>query len=97
MSQKKDLKFGVPIPQVFLDGKADMDLVKNSIRMAEDLGFHSMWVQDQVHGYVPLQESISLLCYAAAVSSKVKLGVSVIVFPYAIQCTLRKASAPLIK
>jgi probable F420-dependent oxidoreductase len=40
-----------------------------------------MWVQDQVHGFVPLQESISLLCYAAAVSSKVKLGVSVIVFP----------------
>lgn len=81
MSQKKDLKFGVAIPQVFLNGKADMDLVKNSIRTAEDLGYHSMWVQDQVHGYVPLQESVSLLCYAAAVSSKVKLGVSVIVFP----------------
>lgn len=74
-------EFGIPVPQVFLDGQADMDLVRKSLRRAEELGFHSAWVQDQVAGEAPLLESISLLCYAAAVTTTLKLGVSVIVLP----------------
>jgi len=77
----KVIEFGIPVPQVFLDGKADMDLVRTALRRAEELGYHSAWVQDQVAGEAPLLESISLLCYAAAVTSRLKLGVSVIVFP----------------
>lgn len=73
--------FGIPVPQVFLDGRADMDLVRRSLRRAEELGFESAWVQDQVAGEVPLLESVSLLCYAAAVTERIRLGVSVIVFP----------------
>jgi alkanesulfonate monooxygenase SsuD/methylene tetrahydromethanopterin reductase-like flavin-dependent oxidoreductase (luciferase family) len=38
-------------------------------------------VQDQVAGDVPLHESLTLLSYAAAVTSSVRLGVSVLVFP----------------
>jgi probable F420-dependent oxidoreductase len=64
-----------------MDGRANMDLVKNSLRRAEELGFDSAWVQDQVAGDVPLMESVSLLCYAAAVTERLRLGVSVIVFP----------------
>jgi len=75
------LKFGIPIPQVFLDGKADMQLVNKSLERAEQLGFDSAWVQDQVAGDVPLLESIGLLSYAAAVTTKLRLGVSVIVLP----------------
>jgi probable F420-dependent oxidoreductase len=74
-------QFGIPIPQVFLDGRTDMALVRQTLRAAEDLGFHSAWVQDQVAGDVPLLESMSLLAYAAAVTEKLKLGVSVIVLP----------------
>jgi alkanesulfonate monooxygenase SsuD/methylene tetrahydromethanopterin reductase-like flavin-dependent oxidoreductase (luciferase family) len=79
--QGQKIKFGIPIPQVFLDGKADMNLVKETLKRAEELGYHSAWVQDQVAGDVPLLESVSLLCYAAAVTTTLKLGVSVIVFP----------------
>ncbi len=64
-----------------MDGRADMDLVKRSLWRAEELGFESAWVQDQVAGEVPLLESVSLLCYAAAVTERMRLGVSVIVFP----------------
>jgi alkanesulfonate monooxygenase SsuD/methylene tetrahydromethanopterin reductase-like flavin-dependent oxidoreductase (luciferase family) len=78
---KSDIEFGVAIPQVFLDGKADMQLVRDSLKRAEELGFHSAWVQDQVAGEASLLESISLLCYASALTTKMKLGVSVIVFP----------------
>jgi len=74
-------QFGIPIPQVFLDGRTDMALVRQTLCRAEELGFHSAWVQDQVAGDVPLLESVSLLAYAAAVTEKLKLGVSVIVLP----------------
>jgi hypothetical protein len=77
----KSPEFGVAIPQVFLDGKADMELVRSTLRRAEELGYQSAWVQDQVASDVPLLESISLLCYSAAVTSTLKLGVSVVVFP----------------
>lgn len=73
--------FGIPVPQVFMNGRADMGLVKAALRRAEELGFESAWVQDQVAGDVPLMESVSLLCYAAAVTERIRLGVSVIVFP----------------
>ncbi len=75
------LKFGIPIPQVFLDGRADMQLVRTALECAEQLGFDSAWVQDQVASDVPLLESISLLSYAAAVTTTLRLGVSVIVLP----------------
>jgi alkanesulfonate monooxygenase SsuD/methylene tetrahydromethanopterin reductase-like flavin-dependent oxidoreductase (luciferase family) len=77
----RSAEFGIPVPQVFLDGRADMGLVRKTLSRAEELGFHSAWVQDQVAGEAPLLESISLLCYASAVTSRLKLGVSVIVFP----------------
>ncbi len=75
------LTFGIPIPQVFLEGRADMELVRTALQRAEQLGFDSAWVQDQVAGEVPLLESIGLLSYAAAVTTTLRLGVSVIVLP----------------
>lgn len=74
-------EFGMPVPQVFLDGRADMALVRRTLQRAEELGYHSAWVQDQVAGDVPLLEAINLLAYAAAVTERLKLGVSVIVLP----------------
>lgn len=64
-----------------MDGRADMQLVRSTLRRAEDLGFDSAWVQDQIAGDVPLLEAMSLLAYAAAVTERMQLGVSVIVLP----------------
>ena len=75
------LSFGFPIPQVFLDGQADMALVRRALVLGERLGFASAWVQDQVAGNVPMHESLTLLSYAAALTERVRLGVSVLVFP----------------
>ena len=75
------LEFGFPIPQVFLDGRPDMALVGRTLALGERLGYASAWVQDQVAGDVPMHESLTLMAYAAALTSRVKLGVSVLVFP----------------
>lgn len=78
-----------------MDGRADMELVKRSLQRAEELGYESAWVQDQVAGDVPLHESVSLLCYAAAVTERMKLGVSVIVFPIRNAVQLAKSFSTL--
>ena len=72
-----------------------MALVRAALRRAEELGYHSAWVQDQVAGDVPLLESISLLCYAAAVTSTLKLGVSVVVLPISNAAQLAKSVGTL--
>jgi len=73
--------FGIPVPQVFMDGRPDMALVRSSLRRAEELGFESAWVQDQVAGQVPLMESVSLLCYAAAVTERMRLATGILILP----------------
>lgn len=75
------IRFGFPVPQVFLDGRADLDLIRRVLATGERLGFHSAWVQDQVAGDVPLHESLTLLGYAAGLTTRIRLGVSVLVFP----------------
>lgn len=75
------IEFGFPVPQVFLDGRPDLDLTRRVLATGERLGFHSAWVQDQVAGDVPLHESLTLLAWAAGLTTRVRLGVSVLVFP----------------
>jgi len=89
------IEFGAPIPQVFLDGKADMQLVRDSLHRAEELGFDSAWTQDQVIGDVSLFECITLMSYAAACTERLRLGVSVIVFPVRNAVQLAKAVGSL--
>ena len=72
-----------------------MDLIQRSLKRAEELGFHGAWVQDQVAGEASLLESVSLLCYAAAITEKLKLGVSVIVFPIRNAVQLAKSISSL--
>lgn len=88
-------QFGVPIPQVFLDGRADMQLVRDSLQIAEELGFDSAWTQDQVVGDVALLECVSLMSYAAACTQRLRLGVSVIVFPIRNPVQLAKSISSL--
>jgi len=89
------MEFGVAIPQVFLDGRVDTVLITRVLQRAEHLGFSSAWVQDQVIGETALMESVSLLSYAAAVTARIKLGVSVIVFPVRNPVQLAKSFSTL--
>jgi probable F420-dependent oxidoreductase len=75
------VSFGIPIPQVFPAGRADMVLVRDALQCAEELGFESAWTQDQVIGEASLLECVNLMSYAAACTQTLRLGVSVIVFP----------------
>jgi len=81
MNTQREVSFAIAVPQVFPNGRIDMALVRDSLQAGEELGFAGAWTQDQVIGDAPLLESIGLLSYAAACTTRLSLGVSVIVFP----------------
>jgi probable F420-dependent oxidoreductase len=72
---------GIEIPQVFFDGPVDMEHVRNFVAGAETLGYDSLWLQERILGSFIMLEPVSLLSYVAAVTTKVRLGTSVILLP----------------
>ncbi len=79
MTVKNIERVGVAIPQTFIDGPVDMSLVRDFVARADSLGYHSGWVQDSIIGNVPFLEAVSLMCYAAGVSERIRLAVAVII------------------
>ena len=67
-----NVSWGIAAPQVFLDGPVDMSLISKWTQKAEELGYHSLWVQEQIVGDVPILEPVNLLSYMAAITQKVK-------------------------
>jgi probable F420-dependent oxidoreductase len=82
------MEFGICIPHY---GKPlDIPKILATVRRAEDLGFDSVWVTD--HILVPqtleiiyrdhMLEPLALLSHVAAMTTRVKIGTSVIILPY---------------
>jgi probable F420-dependent oxidoreductase len=69
---------GIEIPEVFIDRPVDMQLVRNFLAKAETLGYDSLWVQEKIVGDFPMLEPVSLLTYSAALTSRLRLGTSVL-------------------
>jgi alkanesulfonate monooxygenase SsuD/methylene tetrahydromethanopterin reductase-like flavin-dependent oxidoreductase (luciferase family) len=73
---------GVVLPTMSTRDRAPGDVVA-AARHAEDLGFESVWVVDQlVAGTgVPVLDSLTSLAAAAGATSRIRLGVGVLVLP----------------
>ena len=81
MSERLNTLWGVSVPQHFTQGPVDRSLITEFAGRAEDLGYDSLWVQERVVSDFPVLEPVSLLCYLAGVTSKVRLGSSVLISP----------------
>lgn len=95
MTSKRQTRFGVAIPQKFPDGVVDTQYITEFLTTVESLGYDSAWVGEGVFGKVPNLEPMPLLSYAAALTSRVKLGVSALTFPLWNPIFLAKAVASL--
>ena len=95
MTIERETKFGVAIPQKFPDGVVDTRYITEFLTIVEALGYDSAWVGEGVFGRVPNLEPIPLLSYAAALTSRLKLGVSALTFPFWNPIFLAKAVASL--
>ncbi len=88
-------RWGISVPQVFFDGPVDMSLVRRWTMRAEELGYQSLWTQEQIIGDVPILEPVNLLSYMAAITENVQLGTSVMVAPLRNPVQLAKALGSL--
>src|SRR6266436_298774 len=69
---------GIAIPQSFADSTVDVGLINKFVSKAETLGYDSLWVQEQILSDSSILEPVTLLTYVAALTSKLRLGTSVI-------------------
>ena len=79
MTTGKPVRFGIAIPQDFIDKPLDIPFLQRYLSRAEELGYESAWVQEQIVGTVPVLEPVTLLTYAAALTRKLRLGTSVMI------------------
>ena len=70
---------GIAIPQHFPDEPVDMELVRTYVGRAEALGYHSLWVADQILGEWATLEPIGLLSHVAAITRDIRLGTAVVI------------------
>jgi alkanesulfonate monooxygenase SsuD/methylene tetrahydromethanopterin reductase-like flavin-dependent oxidoreductase (luciferase family) len=85
------LPCGIELPQVFFDGPVDMEHIRGFATKAETLGFDSLWLQERIVGDFVILEPVTLLSYVAAITTKLKLGTSVILLPLRNPIQLAKA------
>src|ERR671934_2440641 len=94
------MQFGVSLPNFSRLGSRD-DVVEIA-RQAEALGYDSIWTTDHVmmrkgqeEPYGHVLEALTTLTYVAALTQRVRLGVSVIVFPQRNPVLVAKQTATL--
>jgi probable F420-dependent oxidoreductase len=86
---------GIELPQVFFDRPVDMEHIRGFAKRAETLGYDSLWLQERIVGDIRMLEPVTLLSYVAAITTKLKLGTSVILLPLRNPIQLAKAYSTL--
>jgi probable F420-dependent oxidoreductase len=83
------------LPQAWTTGGMDRPRMRRFLERAEALGFESAWVVEQVLGTVPCLEPVELLSWAAALTSRIRLGTAVLLTPLRSPVHLAKSLATL--
>src|ERR1700760_1153550 len=78
MALKDRIPFGMSLPHRSPDA-IGVAAVRTVAQRAEALGFHDLWVTENTLDHVTSFDPISVLTYAAAVTSRIRLGASVVV------------------
>jgi probable F420-dependent oxidoreductase len=72
------VRFSISIPQLDYDGFDDAG-VKEYLARAEELGFEGGWTMEQIVGNSPRIAPMEMLAYAAACTTRLRLGVAVLI------------------
>lgn len=78
MALKDRIAFGVSLPHRSPE-TIDMRAVHDVAQRAEALGFRDLWVTENTMDHVTCFDPVVILTYAAAVTSRIRLGASVVV------------------
>ncbi len=77
MALKDLIPFGMSLPHRSAD-RIDTDVVRAVAIRAEALGFRDLWVTDNTLDHVTSFDPVVVLTYAAALTSRIGLGASVL-------------------
>ena len=80
MTLKDTISFGFALPHRSTD-PIDVAAVRHVAQRADALGFRDLWVTENTLDHVFCLDSVVALTYAAAVTTTIRLGVSVMVLP----------------
>ena len=80
MALKDRIALGVSLPHRSPE-PISADIVRDVAQRAEALGFRDLWVTENTLDHVFCFDPVAVLTYAAAVTRKIRLGVSVVVLP----------------
>jgi probable F420-dependent oxidoreductase len=80
MALKDTIPFGVALPHRSPD-PINVGAVRQVAQRAEALGFRDLWVTENTVDHVFCFDPVVVLTYAAAVTSRIRLGCSVVVLP----------------
>jgi probable F420-dependent oxidoreductase len=75
------MRFAIAIPQFYADGEFDPGQFRAYLSRAEELGFDSAWTQEAVLGSGAQFAPLEVMSYAAACTSRIRLGCTVFVTP----------------
>ena len=86
---------GIAIPQVVDGGAVDLKHIRAFVERADVLGYESVWTQEALFGNSAILEPLSVLSHASALTSRMRLGVSVMLTTLRNPVQLAKALATL--
>ena len=89
------VRLAVGLPQTFAGGPVEVAKLRAFLQRAEDLGFESAWVVEQVLGSLASLEPVELLAYASACTSRLRLGTAVLLTALRSPVHLAKSLATL--
>jgi alkanesulfonate monooxygenase SsuD/methylene tetrahydromethanopterin reductase-like flavin-dependent oxidoreductase (luciferase family) len=89
--------FGIAAPQIHTTFPLDPLEVRAYIQRADELGYHSLWVQEQTgfRAKAGALEAVTLLAYAAALTRKILIGNAVFLINFRNPVLLGKSLASL--
>jgi probable F420-dependent oxidoreductase len=80
MALKDEIPLGVALPHRSPE-QIEVEAVRRVAQRAEELGFSDLWVTENTLDHVFCFDPVVVLTYAAAVTTKIRLGASVVVLP----------------
>jgi len=86
---------GIAIPQDLIFKSGNMEPVRRFVQRAEDLNYDSLWVMEGIISLGPTLEPVSILSYVSALTTKIRLGVAVIVLTHRNPVQLAKSLVSL--
>ena len=73
------MRFGIGIPQSLAGGDFDPATLRGFLNRAEELGFEGAWTGEQVLGTLPHLSPLEVMAYAAACTSRIRIGCAALI------------------